>query len=294
MKGMKREEQIAGLLAALEQVILGKPLQLKIALVTLLARGHLLIEDLPGMGKTTLAHALAQVLGLACRRMQFTADLLPADLLGLQIFDPQQQTFRFHPGPIFTQVLLADEINRASPKVQSALLEAMAEGKVSIEGNTHPLPDPFFVIATQNPADQAGTYPLPEPHLDRFAVRLSLGFPPREAERQLLRGQHSLLSLFGKFVQIHSLLPIKQPSRWSPLHCVPCSAKQRVSFSIVPVSKPLLRPPSTGAAHPRDEGGGHRHQAKAKCGRRHCLTRWSSPLLTTRFASLVRRGGKAP
>ncbi|MFQ1648677.1 AAA family ATPase [Aeromonas veronii] len=188
MKGMKREEQIAGLLAALEQVILGKPLQLKIALVTLLARGHLLIEDLPGMGKTTLAHALAQALGLACRRMQFTADLLPADLLGLQIFDPQQQTFRFHPGPIFTPVLLADEINRASPKVQSALLEAMAEGKVSIEGNTHPLPDPFFVIATQNPADQAGTYPLPESQLDRFAVRLSLGFPPREAERQLLRG----------------------------------------------------------------------------------------------------------
>ncbi|WP_429207446.1 AAA family ATPase [Aeromonas veronii] len=188
MKGMKREEQIAGLLAALEQVILGKPLQLKIALVTLLARGHLLIEDLPGMGKTTLAHALAQVLGLACRRMQFTADLLPADLLGLQIFDPQQQTFRFHPGPIFTQVLLADEINRASPKVQSALLEAMAEDKVSIEGNTHPLPDPFFVIATQNPADQAGTYPLPESQLDRFAVRLSLGFPPRDAERQLLRG----------------------------------------------------------------------------------------------------------
>ncbi|MGY3880823.1 AAA family ATPase [Aeromonas veronii] len=188
MNGMKREEQIAGLLSALEQVILGKPLQLKIALVTLLARGHLLIEDLPGMGKTTLAHALAQVLGLACRRMQFTADLLPADLLGLQIFDPQQQTFRFHPGPIFTQVLLADEINRASPKVQSALLEAMAEQKVSIEGHTHPLPTPFFVIATQNPADQAGTYPLPESQLDRFAVRLSLGFPPREAERQLLRG----------------------------------------------------------------------------------------------------------
>lgn len=185
---MQTQPQITRLLMALEQVILGKPLQLKIALVTLLARGHLLIEDLPGMGKTTLAQALAQVLGLSCRRMQFTADLLPADLLGLQIFDPQQQTFRFHPGPIFTQVLLADEINRASPKVQSALLEAMAEGKVSIEGHTHPLPDPFFVIATQNPADQAGTYPLPESQLDRFAVRLSLGFPPREAERQLLRG----------------------------------------------------------------------------------------------------------
>ncbi|MGY3862100.1 AAA family ATPase [Aeromonas lacus] len=186
---MKSQEQITAVLTALEQVILGKPLQLKVALVTLLARGHLLIEDLPGMGKTTLAQALAQVLGLSCRRMQFTADLLPADLLGLQIFDPRQQHFTFHPGPIFTQVLLADEINRASPKVQSALLEAMAEQKVSIEGHTHPLPTPFFVIATQNPADQAGTYPLPESQLDRFAVRLSLGFPPHEAERRLLRGQ---------------------------------------------------------------------------------------------------------
>ncbi|MEM0554269.1 MULTISPECIES: AAA family ATPase [Aeromonas] len=186
---MKSQEQITAVLRALEQVILGKPLQLKVALVTLLARGHLLIEDLPGMGKTTLAQALAQVLGLSCRRMQFTADLLPADLLGLQIFDPRQQHFTFHPGPIFTQVLLADEINRASPKVQSALLEAMAEQKVSIEGHTHPLPTPFFVIATQNPADQAGTYPLPESQLDRFAVRLSLGFPPRETERRLLRGQ---------------------------------------------------------------------------------------------------------
>ncbi|WP_321148727.1 AAA family ATPase [Aeromonas jandaei] len=186
---MKSQEQITAVLRALEQVILGKPLQLKVALVTLLARGHLLIEDLPGMGKTTLAQALAQVLGLSCRRMQFTADLLPADLLGLQIFDPRQQHFTFHPGPIFTQVLLADEINRASPKVQSALLEAMAEQKVSIDGHTHPLPTPFFVIATQNPTDQAGTYPLPESQLDRFAVRLSLGFPPREAERRLLRGQ---------------------------------------------------------------------------------------------------------
>jgi len=186
---VRPQDHITAVLTALEQVILGKPEQLKIALVTLLARGHLLIEDLPGMGKTTLAHALAQVLGLECRRVQFTADLLPADLLGLHMFDPHQQQFSFHPGPLFTQVLLADEINRASPKVQSALLEAMAEGKVSIEGHTHTLPAPFFVIATQNPADQAGTYPLPESQLDRFAVRLSLGFPPPEAERQLLRGQ---------------------------------------------------------------------------------------------------------
>lgn len=192
---MKTQEQIAQLLTALEQVILGKPQQLKIALVTLLARGHLLIEDLPGMGKTTLAHALAQVLRLDCRRVQFTADLLPADLLGLQIFDKAQQQFRFHPGPVFTQVLLADEINRASPKVQSALLEAMAEHSVSMEGQSYPLPSPFFVIATQNPADQAGTYPLPESQLDRFAVRLSLGFPPREAERQLLRGANQSVTL---------------------------------------------------------------------------------------------------
>lgn len=191
------------ILDQLELVILGKRSQLKIALVTLLARGHLLIEDLPGMGKTTLAHALAEVLGLAYRRVQFTADLLPADLLGVQIYDRQQERFRFHPGPIFTQVLLADEINRASPKVQSALLEGMAEGGVSIEGQTHPLPEPFFVIATQNPVDQSGTYPLPESQLDRFAVRLSLGFPSRDAERRMLRGGErrqplpSLLDLAG-------------------------------------------------------------------------------------------------
>jgi MoxR-like ATPase len=192
---VQTQSLITRLLTALEQVILGKPLQLRVALVTLLARGHLLIEDLPGMGKTTLAHALAQVLGLDCRRVQFTADLLPADLLGLQIFDKAEQQFRFHPGPVFTQVLLADEINRASPKVQSALLEAMAEHRVSMEGQSYPLPSPFFVIATQNPADQAGTYPLPESQLDRFAVRLSLGFPSPEAERRLLRGASQPLTL---------------------------------------------------------------------------------------------------
>lgn len=208
---MQTQPQITRLLTALEQVILGKPLQLKIALVTLLARGHLLIEDLPGMGKTTLAHALAQVLGLDCRRVQFTADLLPADLLGLQIFDPQQQQFRFHPGPVFAQVLLADEINRASPKVQSALLEAMAEGKVSIEGQSHPLPSPFFVIATQNPADQSGTYPLPESQLDRFAVRLSLGFPTPEAERRLLRGASQ--STPSNASSIPQILPPCRPRR---------------------------------------------------------------------------------
>ena len=270
---VRSQEQITAVLAALERVILGKPLQLKIALVTLLARGHLLIEDLPGMGKTTLAHGLAQVLGLDCRRVQFTADLLPADLLGLQIFDPHQQQFRFHPGPVFTQVLLgkepqvrlaltcllarghlliedlpgmgkttlsqalarvlglsyqriqftsdllpgdilgtsvfdkdsgqfvfhpgpifaelvlADEINRATPKSQSALLEAMEEGQVTIEGATRPLPEPFFVIATQNPVSSGGTFALPESQLDRFLMRLSLGYPARAAERALLLGE---------------------------------------------------------------------------------------------------------
>ncbi|MFL9594187.1 AAA family ATPase [Aeromonas schubertii] len=184
---------LESLLATLERVILGKPLQIRIALVTLLARGHLLIEDLPGMGKTTLAHALAHALGLDYRRVQFTADLLPADLIGVSIFDPSEQHFRFHPGPLFSQVLLADEINRASPKVQSALLEAMSETSLSVDGHSHPLPAPFFVIATQNPADQAGTYPLPESQLDRFAVRLSLGFPARDAERALLRGEQAPL-----------------------------------------------------------------------------------------------------
>ena len=170
------------LLARLNQVILGKPHELRLALCCLLARGHLLIEDLPGMGKTTLAHALATLLGLSYQRVQFTSDLLPADLLGLSIFDAQSQSFSFHPGPLFSQVLLADEINRGSPRTQSALLEAMAERQISIDGVTRPLPEPFFVIATQNPQDQAGTFPLPESQLDRFLMRIELGYPSKEAE----------------------------------------------------------------------------------------------------------------
>lgn len=169
-------------------VILGKPQALRLSLACILARGHLLIEDFPGVGKTTLAHTLAKVLGLDFTRVQFTSDLLPADILGTSIYENSGQ-FRFHPGPIFSQVVLVDEINRAMPKSQSALLEAMEEGQVSIEGTTHPLPQPFFVLATQNPLDQIGTYPLPESQLDRFLMRIELGYPDPQAERALLQQQ---------------------------------------------------------------------------------------------------------
>ncbi|MBU1439351.1 MAG: MoxR family ATPase [Gammaproteobacteria bacterium] len=175
----------------LNRIILGKPQQIRLALTCLLAEGHLLLEDLPGMGKTTLAHALAESLGLSYRRVQFTSDLLPADLTGFSIFDTRSQQFSFQPGPVFSQVLLADEINRASPKTQSALLEAMEEHQVSIDGETRPLPAPFFVIATQNPLFHSGTNALPESQLDRFLLRLSLGFPDRDAELQLLQQDSS-------------------------------------------------------------------------------------------------------
>jgi len=173
----------------INHIILGKDKQVRLCLACLLARGHLLIEDVPGVGKTTLAHALARTLGLDFHRIQFTSDLLPADVLGAAIYDKNSGSFNFHPGPIFAQVILADEINRASPKAQSALLEAMEEGQVSIEGETRPLPTPFFVIATQNPSDQIGAFPLPESQLDRFLLRIRLGFPDRAAERALLRGE---------------------------------------------------------------------------------------------------------
>jgi len=183
---------------ALNQVILGKGQQIRLALCCLLAKGHLLLEDLPGMGKTTLAHALAQSLGLSYRRVQFTSDLLPADLTGFNIFDARSHQFNFQPGPLFSQVLLADEINRASPKTQSALLEAMEEHQVSVDGQTRLLPEPFFVIATQNPLFHSGTNALPESQLDRFLIRLSLGFPDRTAELQLLQqdsgtNQHNMV-----------------------------------------------------------------------------------------------------
>ncbi|MBG6431258.1 AAA family ATPase [Pseudomonas aeruginosa] len=176
-------------LKAVEEILLGKDRQVRLALACLLARGHLLIEDLPGMGKTTLSHALARVLGLSFQRIQFTSDLLPGDILGTSVFDKDSGQFVFHPGPIFAELVLADEINRATPKSQSALLEAMEEGQVTIEGATRPVPEPFFVIATQNPASQGGTFSLPESQLDRFLMRLSLGYPGRAAERSLLLGE---------------------------------------------------------------------------------------------------------
>lgn len=176
-------------LKAVDEILLGKDRQVRLALACLLARGHLLIEDLPGMGKTTLSHALARVFGLSFQRIQFTSDLLPGDILGTSVFDKDSGQFVFHPGPIFAELVLADEINRATPKSQSALLEAMEEGQVTIEGATRPLPEPFFVIATQNPASQGGTFSLPESQLDRFLMRLSLGYPGRAAERSLLLGE---------------------------------------------------------------------------------------------------------
>jgi MoxR-like ATPase len=169
-------------------IILGKDRQIRLAVSCLLARGHLLIEDLPGLGKTMLAQALARVLGMSFRRIQFTSDLLPADIVGVSVFRQNQGEFEFQPGPIFSQLILADEVNRATPKAQSALLEAMEEYQVSVDGNTRRLPEPFFVVATQNPADQIGTFPLPESQLDRFLMRLELGYPDAENERELITG----------------------------------------------------------------------------------------------------------
>jgi MoxR-like ATPase len=200
-------------------VILGKQTQIQLALCCLLARGHLLIEDLPGMGKTTLSNALARVLGLEYKRVQFTSDLLPADILGVSIFNRDLSEFQFIPGPIFTQVLLADEINRATPKSQSALLEAMEEGQVTIEGETRVLPAPFFVIATQNPTTQFGTYPLPESQLDRFLMRLSLGYPDKEAEKKVLLGEdnHRRLARLQQLISVEQLVAVQKAV--DDIHC---------------------------------------------------------------------------
>jgi len=182
------QEKVAALLRQLNEVIVGKTTQVQDCVACLLAGGHLLIEDVPGVGKTTLAHALARTFGLQFSRVQFTSDLMPSDLSGVSVYERGKEAFVFHPGPLFAQILLADEINRASPKTQSALLEAMEEKQVTVEGATRPLPRPFFVIATQNPQDQLGTFALPESQLDRFLMRISIGYPDRAAERQLLAG----------------------------------------------------------------------------------------------------------
>lgn len=183
------QNDIQRLLAVANTIILGKDRQIRLAVCCLLARGHLLIEDMPGVGKTTLAHTLAKVLGLHYQRIQFTSDILPADIIGASVFDTKNHEFKFHPGPVFNQMVLADEINRSTPKAQSALLEAMEEHQVTVEGVTYPLPEPFFVIATQNPSHQIGTFPLPESQLDRFLMRIELGYPDPKSERLLLTGQ---------------------------------------------------------------------------------------------------------
>lgn len=199
-------------LRAINEVLLGKQSQVRLAMACLLAKGHLLIEDLPGMGKTTLSHALARVMGLEFQRIQFTSDLLPGDILGTSVFDKDSSQFVFHPGPIFAELVLADEINRATPKSQSALLEAMEEGQVTIEGATRPLPDPFFVVATQNPVSSGGTFLLPESQLDRFLMRLSLGYPAKAAEKALLMGdsRRDLLARLEPLLDRAALLEIQE------------------------------------------------------------------------------------
>ncbi len=181
--------QLLAALGSLNQVVLGKDREIRLALCCLLARGHLLIEDIPGVGKTTLAHALARVLGLSYQRIQFTSDLLPADVIGISVYDRASGSFRFHRGPVFAQLVMADEVNRATPKAQSALLEAMEERQVTVDGESHPLPEPFFIVATQNPSFQIGTFPLPESQVDRFLMRIELGYPAAGHERQLLKGR---------------------------------------------------------------------------------------------------------
>jgi len=206
-------------ISAIETIILGKPTQIRLAVCCLIARGHCLIEDLPGVGKTTLSQTIAHVFGLDFNRIQFTSDLLPADILGVSIFDPEARVFKFHPGPIFAHFLLADEINRATPKTQSALLEAMEEKQITVEGATHRLEEPFFVIGTQNPMDQSGTFPLPESQLDRFMMKLSLGYPDQKAERALLSGGNprELMQQLRAVISIERFLAIQ--AAVDNIHC---------------------------------------------------------------------------
>ncbi len=209
------ENNLQTLLAAANQIILGKEQQIRMAVCCLLANGHLLIEDLPGVGKTTLSHALAKLFGMSYQRIQFTSDILPADIIGSSVFVADQQRFQFHAGPVFKQMVLADEINRATPKAQSALLEAMEERQVSVDGVTYPLPVPFFVIATQNPSYHLGTFPLPESQLDRFLMRIELGYPSPEAELALLAGEsrQTLLETLPTCVSTEELIALQKSVR---------------------------------------------------------------------------------
>lgn len=218
------ETSLQAVLAATSKMILGKDQQVRLALTCLLAGGHLLVEDVPGVGKTTLAQTLARVLGLRYSRVQFTSDLLPNDILGVSMYDQQNGAFSFHPGPIFSQLVLADEVNRASPKTQSALLEAMEEGQVTIDGETRVLPKPFFVVATQNPTDQAGTFVLPESQLDRFLMRIELGYPPASAERALLQQS-------SRREMLPEITPVLTPAEFSRI---------QASVSTITVSDALL------------------------------------------------------
>jgi MoxR-like ATPase len=251
------QNTLTQLLSSANQIILGKEQQIRLAMCCLLAKGHLLIEDIPGVGKTTLSHTLAKLLGLNYQRIQFTSDILPADIIGSSIYDINKQQFSFHYGPIFNQMILADEINRSTPKAQSALLEAMEEHQVTVEGHTYTLPEPFFVIATQNPSHQIGTFPLPESQLDRFLMRVELGYPNHQAERELLTGQNRshliselktqlppemLLTLQNAVTQIHvspALLDYLQAlidySRESPEYA--CGLSPRAGLALLTASK---------------------------------------------------------
>lgn len=251
------QNTLTQLLTSANQIILGKEQQIRLAVCCLLARGHLLIEDIPGVGKTTLSHTLAKLLGLNYQRIQFTSDILPADIIGSSIYDINKQQFSFHYGPIFNQMILADEVNRSTPKAQSALLEAMEEHQVTVEGHTYPLPEPFFVIATQNPSHQIGTFPLPESQLDRFLMRVELGYPNHQAERELLTGQNRnylinslttqlppemLLTMQKAINEIHvspALLDYLQAlidySRESPEY--PCGLSPRAGLALLTASK---------------------------------------------------------
>jgi len=206
------KELLDNVVGQISKIILGKELQIRLALTCIMARGHVLIEDVPGVGKTTLAHVLARVLGLSFQRIQFTSDLLPADIIGVSIYDKEDGQFKFHAGPIFAQMVLADEVNRATPKTQSALLEAMEEHQITVEGETRPLPKPFFVVATQNPLHQIGTFPLPESQLDRFMMRIALGYPEHETERELLKGRdrREMIAEINQSITPEQLLEIQQ------------------------------------------------------------------------------------